>query len=752
MSARMFDPLPPGDLKIAPVRAPEWRIIMPAPEDAPAPPATHPKLGRPSMTWEYRDGAGRLNGYVYRFEEALASSASTSASSSNPAQGGGKQIRSLVFAEHKKWGRQWRWLGFPKPRPLYGLDRLAARPDAPVVICEGEKSADAAGGLLPDHVAITSPGGSNAAKAANWSALAGCNATIWPDADEPGQAYARDVCEMLARLSPPPSVVIVKPPPGVPAGWDAADALAQGMTPAQAAALIASAAPASGQMAAAATPKPNARDRVKELLVDAELWHDPERIAYATVPVDGHRENHELGSMFFKDWLALSAYEATGSVPAAETIEAALRVARAQALRGPCYRTWRRVAEHDGRIYLDLGCPRWRVVEIAATGWRIVDVVPVKFLRSRGMLALPEPEDGETIELLREFVNVESDSDFRVYAAFLAAALRPSGPFVILIVIGQPGSSKSTLAKIPVLLVDPKTPPSTGAPRDERDLFVSASNSWLLSYTNLSSVPQWLSDALCRLADGEGFKTRQLHSDRDEAIFSGARPIVLNGIGDLARQPDLADRTLPISPPPLRDEQRREEREFWAAFEAARPKILGALCDIVAGGLRRLPDVKLDRLPRRADFARWGAACAPGWGSDPAEFLADYEESRSEAMAAAAEASVLLPAIEAVLARTGLDVAGFDGTATELLKRLDEVCGDAERKQKWFPKNASQLGSALNKIAPLLRRRGVEFQRYKLGRGRDRRIVLRCLSQAAYDELRARVMGQPRGAGDQPAR
>jgi hypothetical protein len=283
-------------------------------------------------------------------------------------------------------------------------------------------------------------------------------------------------------------------------------------------------------------------------------------------------------------------------------------------------------------------------------------------------------------------------------------------------------------------------------------MFVSASNSWLLSYTNVSSVPQWLSDALCRLADGEGLKTRQLHSDRDEAIFFGARPIALNGIGDLAKQPDLADRALPMTPPPIPEEQRREEREFWGAFEAARPQILGALCGIVAGGLRRLPDVRLDRLPRRADFARWGAACAPGWGSDAAEFLADYEDNRSEAMAAAAEASLLLPPIEAVLARTGLDVAGFDGTATELSKRLDEVCGAAERKQKWFPKNASQLGSALNRIAPLLRRRGIEFQRYRLGRGRDRRIVLRCLSQAAYDELRARIMGQPRGAGDQPAR
>ncbi len=396
MNAGMFDTLR-TDATVAAARVPEWRVVMPAPEDAPASPAVHPKLGSPLIRWEYRDSAGRLNGYVCRFETAPTS---TSKASSSATQGGGKEIRSLVFAEHRRWGRQWRWLGFPKPRPLYGLDRLAERLDAPVVIIEGEKASDAAGILLPDHVTITSPGGSKAAKTADWSPVAGRRVTIWPDADEPGQGYASDVCEMLSKLSPAPSIVVARPPPGVAEGWDAADALAQGWTPAQAAELIARAA-ANGQGGATGAPKPNARDRVIDLLADAELWHDPERIAFATVPVDGHRENHELGSTFFKDWLALSAYEATGNVPASEAIEAALRVARARALRGPCYRTWRRLADHDGRIFLDLGCARWRAVEIAVTGWRVVDTAPVKFLRSRGMEALPEPEDGETIKLLR---------------------------------------------------------------------------------------------------------------------------------------------------------------------------------------------------------------------------------------------------------------------------------------------------------------------------------------------------------------
>jgi hypothetical protein len=151
MTAGIFDPLPSGGTASAPPRfTSPWRPILPVPEGAPAPTTTHPKLGKPAQEWPYRDAGGRLLGIVCRFEPK-----------------GGKEIRSLVYAEHQKFERQWRWLGFPRPRPLYGVDRLHARPDAPVIVTEGEKAADAAALLLPEHVAITSPGGSKAAKAAD---------------------------------------------------------------------------------------------------------------------------------------------------------------------------------------------------------------------------------------------------------------------------------------------------------------------------------------------------------------------------------------------------------------------------------------------------------------------------------------------------------------------------------------------------------------------------------------------------------
>ena len=104
-------------------------------------------------------------------------------------------------------GLRWRWKSVPAPRPLYNLDKLAERPDAPVVICEGEKSADAAARIFPKSVATTSPGGANAADKADWSVLRGRKVLIWPDDDAPGRAYAAKVGATLAALDCDVSII-----------------------------------------------------------------------------------------------------------------------------------------------------------------------------------------------------------------------------------------------------------------------------------------------------------------------------------------------------------------------------------------------------------------------------------------------------------------------------------------------------------------------------------------------------------------
>jgi putative DNA primase/helicase len=106
-------------------------------------------------------------------------------------------MRPLSLWRDPSGGLRWHWKAVPAPRPLYGLDQLAASPDATVVIVEGEKSVDAAARIYLKSVCVTSPGGSQAASKADWRPLAGRRVMIWPDADEPGAKYALKVAAIL---------------------------------------------------------------------------------------------------------------------------------------------------------------------------------------------------------------------------------------------------------------------------------------------------------------------------------------------------------------------------------------------------------------------------------------------------------------------------------------------------------------------------------------------------------------------------
>lgn len=190
----------------------EVLVIVPVPETAPAPMFEHGQHGTASQYWAYRDAEGRLLGYIARFDTEK-----------------GKEILPLTYCEGPDGHQQWRWKSWPVLRPLYGLDKLTSQPAEPVLVVEGEKTADAAQKLFPEYVVITSPNGSKAAERADWSVLLGRDVTIWPDADEPGAKYAADVAA-LAQTAGVESVRIVTLSPILPVGWDLADTKPDGMT------------------------------------------------------------------------------------------------------------------------------------------------------------------------------------------------------------------------------------------------------------------------------------------------------------------------------------------------------------------------------------------------------------------------------------------------------------------------------------------------------------------------------------------
>lgn len=184
----------------------KWTPI-PATGSAPLPSFRHPRLGDPSAIWTYRDAKGDHLGHICRFDHA-----------------DGKDILPLTYCQSGN-RREWRWLSMGKPRPLYGLDLLAANPTAGVLIVEGEKAADAARTIAPG-VVVTWPGGSKAVRHADWTPLKGRRVLVWPDRDQPGREAASAIQAALKGVAA--KVRVLNPPDGPDDGWDAADAIADG--------------------------------------------------------------------------------------------------------------------------------------------------------------------------------------------------------------------------------------------------------------------------------------------------------------------------------------------------------------------------------------------------------------------------------------------------------------------------------------------------------------------------------------------
>ena len=373
-----------------------------------------------------------------------------------------------------------------------------------------------------------------------------------------------------------------------------------------------------------------------------------------------------------------------------------------------------RVGGLDGRLYLDLCDETWRAVEIDATGWRVIDNPPVRFRRAAGMQPLPVPVPGGSVEALRPFLNVRSDADFVLVVAWALAVLRNRGPYPVIVLSGEQGSAKSTFSAILRALLDPNTAPLRALPREDRDLFIAASNGHVLAFDNVSGLPAWISDTLCRLATGGGFAVRQLYTDQDEVLFDATRPVILNGIEDIVTRPDLADRALFLTLEPIPDDRRRPEAELWAAFEAERPRILGALLDAVVEGLKRLPETQLAKLPRMADFALWATACETAlWPAGT--FWSAYCGNRDEAVEGVIDADPIAAAVRALMATR----TEWTGTASDLLDTLAEAAGERVAKAKTWPDSPRALAGRLRRAATFLRKVGIEISFDARGPGAD---------------------------------
>lgn len=358
-----------------------------------------------------------------------------------------------------------------------------------------------------------------------------------------------------------------------------------------------------------------------------------------------------------------------------------------------------RVGRHGERIIVDLGTADGRCVSIGPDGWQREAKSPVLFRRSGAMKPLPEPvRDGDGLTKLQGLLNTDEEH-FRLLVAWLVACFIPDLPHPILTFRGEQGTGKSYAAKMVIGLVDPSGAPKRTAPRDIKSWATQAFNSWALCIDNISLIPDWLSDALCRAVTGDGIVDRALYTDDDVVVLEFRRVLAMTTIDAGALAGDLAERLLTIGLNLIPDHQRREEAEMDAAYADAHASILASLFDLLSQVLKALPDVTLAERPRMADFARVLAAVdkVKDWKT-----LESYKSGARDAVADVLEGEPFAQAVVALVDRAG--PLGVTLTASELLER---VPAPSKLPKKW-PKDSTRAGGQLKRLAPALRTIGIE--------------------------------------------
>ena len=359
-------------------------------------------------------------------------------------------------------------------------------------------------------------------------------------------------------------------------------------------------------------------------------------------------------------------------------------------------------------MYLDLCDDRWRAIEIDAQGWRIVDAPPVNFTRFRGMLALPEPERGGSIADLRPLLNVQTEGDFKLIVGWLLAALRAAGPYPVLAAIGEPGTAKSSTARLLRALIDPHVADIRATPTEARDLYIAANNSGSLIYDNLSSIPTWMSDALCIVATGGSYAKRGNYTDTDETFIKVIRPVAFTAVGTVIARADLTDRAIVVVLAPIPDSARVAEHAFDPMLTAAIPRVLGALLDGMVHGVRELPNVKAVRLPRMADFIVWTRACEGVYWRE-GDIQEAFDANMRDAIDAVLEGDYVAIALNNWLAANSN--APWKGKSEALHAALALFAPEFAYRERSWPKNGKSLSDHLMLIAPSLRKQGVHVAR-----------------------------------------
>ncbi len=455
-------------------------------------------------------------------------------------------------------------------------------------------------------------------------------------------------------------------------------------------------------------------DNVAEALVQltcehCELWHDSDGYGYASFEQENdgipHQQHWDINSIGFGEWLARMAHTELGKAPSSETLKTVKNTLSGKArFDGSEQKVFRRIGKDERGYWIDLCDDDWQAICVTPTGWRVERKPSVRFIRTKAMRPLPNPQLDGSYDHLWMFLNIPAE-DRLLVLAWILESYRCDTPYPVLELTGEQGSAKSSTQTLIRSLIDPNQVMLRGRPKAVEDIYVSAKNNHLLSFENLSNISNDISDALCTVATGGGTAGRTLYTNDEETILEAHNPVVINGIGAVVLRQDLLDRTISICLPTI--EQRRTEKDLNENIERYLPSIFGGILTLFSDSLAELPAVEIetDQLPRMADFAKLGEAMAASLSFEAGVWLAKYHDHRKNAVRRTIDSSPV-----AVYCLSYVESGrSHQGTVKDLLDALNGLRSGLMEEKEYWPRSPRGLGDVLRRIAPGMRLLGVHL-------------------------------------------
>ncbi len=470
--------------------------------------------------------------------------------------------------------------------------------------------------------------------------------------------------------------------------------------------------------------KESKHDILLRNLMEQELFVSPDRVPYITfqdgpvhktLPIQSTDMKYYLENRLFQEYQSQASAKTWG-----ETMDCL--VARAKC-RGVTIPVHKRVAEIDGKYYLDLCDDGFNTVETSSTGWSVSNRGDIKFRRGDGSLPLPIPVSSNNgINLLRPLVNIPNEDMYRLAWGCLVSYLAP-GPHPILFIVSSQDSGKSTTCRHLRSIVDPCTASACGSPTDEKSIMMAAKNSHILALDNISSIPQWMSDTLCRINSGCGYRAKKMYSDTDEIMFHCQSAIIVNSIQhNMIKSADLGDRSIILEVPKINPSSRLSEAEMRGLFKLNHPEILGHLLDCLSW--YQATRYAFDRpasIFRMVDFYRIMHVLESHLGWPSMSFATAYRNNRQSVMDSVTDHTVVSRHIINLMNRH----ESWEGTPQELLREINATAPETERKMKEWPNTPQAVSYALRAISSNLEEYIIYTQFWReTDRNRRRMITL----------------------------